>query len=105
MENYEPFNLCSSNEDVLILSFFFLNSYGLFSQTSTSDSSLIPSSSAKLLDNGIDMIEFLGRVVGKALYEGFYWTIVFHMYLCKNFYGAIVFWMNYQHLILSFIEV
>jgi ubiquitin-protein ligase E3 B len=22
------------------------------------------------LDNGIDMIEFLGRVVGKALYEG-----------------------------------
>ncbi|KAM0874648.1 hypothetical protein ACQ4PT_037331 [Festuca glaucescens] len=36
--------------------------YGLFSQTSTSDSSLIPSSSAKLLDNGIDMIEFLGRV-------------------------------------------
>lgn len=44
--------------------------YGLFSQTSTSDSSLIPSSSAKLLDNGIDMIEFLGRVVGKALYEG-----------------------------------
>uniref|UniRef100_A0ACD5W8W1 Uncharacterized protein n=1 Tax=Avena sativa TaxID=4498 RepID=A0ACD5W8W1_AVESA len=44
--------------------------YGLFSQTSTADSSLIPSSSAKLLDNGIDMIEFLGRVVGKALYEG-----------------------------------
>uniref|UniRef100_A0A0D9VXI6 HECT-type E3 ubiquitin transferase n=1 Tax=Leersia perrieri TaxID=77586 RepID=A0A0D9VXI6_9ORYZ len=31
---------------------------------------LIPSNSAKLLDNGIDMIEFLGRVVGKALYEG-----------------------------------
>ncbi|XP_044367943.1 E3 ubiquitin-protein ligase UPL7 isoform X2 [Triticum aestivum] len=44
--------------------------YGLFTQTSTSDSSIIPSSSAKLLDNGIDMIEFLGRVVGKALYEG-----------------------------------
>uniref|UniRef100_A0A0E0D4M4 HECT-type E3 ubiquitin transferase n=1 Tax=Oryza meridionalis TaxID=40149 RepID=A0A0E0D4M4_9ORYZ len=44
--------------------------YGLFSQASASDSSLIPSNSAKLLDNGIDMIEFLGRVVGKALYEG-----------------------------------
>ncbi|AQK63815.1 E3 ubiquitin-protein ligase UPL7 [Zea mays] len=44
--------------------------YGLFSQTSASDTSLIPSNSAKLLDNGIDMIEFLGRVVGKALYEG-----------------------------------
>ncbi|KAL6637123.1 hypothetical protein ACP70R_024695 [Stipagrostis hirtigluma subsp. patula] len=43
---------------------------GLFSQTSASDSSLIPSNSAKLSDNGIDMIEFLGRVVGKALYEG-----------------------------------
>jgi ubiquitin-protein ligase E3 B len=70
MENYEPFNLCFSNAEALILFFFFLNSYGLFSQTSTSDSSLIPSSSAKLLDNGIDMIEFLGRVVGKALYEG-----------------------------------
>ena len=47
-----------------------LNRYGLFSQTSTSDTSLIPSNSARLLDNGIDMIEFLGRVVGKALYEG-----------------------------------
>jgi hypothetical protein len=46
------------------------NRYGLFSQASASDSSLIPSNSAKLLDNGIDMIEFLGRVVGKALYEG-----------------------------------
>ncbi|KAG2536101.1 hypothetical protein PVAP13_9NG157200 [Panicum virgatum] len=44
--------------------------YGLFSQTSASDTSLIPSNSARLLDNGIDMIEFLGRVVGKALYEG-----------------------------------
>ncbi|XP_062212057.1 E3 ubiquitin-protein ligase UPL7 [Phragmites australis] len=44
--------------------------YGLFSQTSVSDSSLIPSNSAKLLDNSIDMLEFLGRVVGKALYEG-----------------------------------
>nr|XP_043633648.1 E3 ubiquitin-protein ligase UPL7 isoform X2 [Erigeron canadensis] len=44
--------------------------YGLFTQTSTSDRLLIPSSAARFADNGIQMIEFLGRVVGKALYEG-----------------------------------
>lgn len=44
--------------------------YGLFCQTSTVDRLLIPNSSAKYLDNGLQMIEFLGRVVGKALYEG-----------------------------------
>nr|XP_048321296.1 E3 ubiquitin-protein ligase UPL7 isoform X2 [Ziziphus jujuba var. spinosa] len=44
--------------------------YGLFSQTSTSDRLLIPNASARYLENGIQMIEFLGRVVGKALYEG-----------------------------------
>lgn len=44
--------------------------YGLFSQTSTPDRHLIPNASARYLDNGIQMIEFLGRVVGKALYEG-----------------------------------
>ncbi|KAK9921117.1 hypothetical protein M0R45_029643 [Rubus argutus] len=44
--------------------------YGLFSQTSTSARLLIPNPSARYLQNGIQMIEFLGRVVGKALYEG-----------------------------------
>lgn len=44
--------------------------YGLFSQTSTSDRLLIPNASARYLENGIQLIEFLGRVVGKALYEG-----------------------------------
>ncbi|KAK9153824.1 hypothetical protein Sjap_001304 [Stephania japonica] len=44
--------------------------YGLFSQTMTSERLLIPNTSARLLDNGIQMIEFLGRIVGKALYEG-----------------------------------
>ncbi|KAG5043836.1 hypothetical protein JHK87_007751 [Glycine soja] len=44
--------------------------YGLFSQTSTSDRLLIPTASARYLENGLQMIEFLGRVVGKALYEG-----------------------------------
>ncbi|KAL5704766.1 HECT-type E3 ubiquitin transferase [Ranunculus cassubicifolius] len=44
--------------------------YGLFTQTSTSERHLIPKVSAKLVENGVQMIEFLGRVVGKALYEG-----------------------------------
>ncbi|XP_061955023.1 E3 ubiquitin-protein ligase UPL7 [Populus nigra] len=44
--------------------------HGLFSQTSTSERHLIPNPTAKYLENGIQMIEFLGRVVGKALYEG-----------------------------------
>ncbi|KAF7148688.1 hypothetical protein RHSIM_Rhsim03G0085000 [Rhododendron simsii] len=44
--------------------------YGLFSQTSTSDRLLIPNTAARFIDNGIQRIEFLGRVVGKALYEG-----------------------------------
>lgn len=44
--------------------------YGLFSQTSTSDRLLIPNTAARFLENGIQMIEFLGRIVGKALYEG-----------------------------------
>jgi ubiquitin-protein ligase E3 B len=61
--------------DAMMLNFFLLlhsnlDRYGLFSQTSASDSNLIPSNSAKLLDNDIDMIEFLGRVIGKALYKG-----------------------------------
>ncbi|CAI0408176.1 unnamed protein product, partial [Linum tenue] len=44
--------------------------YGLFSQTSTSDRLLVPNPAARYLENGIQMMEFLGRVVGKALYEG-----------------------------------
>ncbi|XP_061352412.1 E3 ubiquitin-protein ligase UPL7 [Gastrolobium bilobum] len=48
----------------------FAPEYGLFSQTSTSDRLLIPTASARYLENGFQMIEFLGRVVGKALYEG-----------------------------------
>ncbi|KAF8042732.1 hypothetical protein BT93_A1151 [Corymbia citriodora subsp. variegata] len=44
--------------------------YGLFTQTSTEDRLLMPNISAKYLENGLQMIEFLGRIVGKALYEG-----------------------------------
>lgn len=48
----------------------FAPEYGLFSQTSTSDRLLIPNTAARFLENGTQMIEFLGKVVGKALYEG-----------------------------------
>ncbi|PIA43478.1 hypothetical protein AQUCO_01900105v1 [Aquilegia coerulea] len=44
--------------------------YGLFTQTPTSERHLVPNISARLIENGIPMIEFLGRIVGKALYEG-----------------------------------
>ncbi|RAL44564.1 hypothetical protein DM860_003323 [Cuscuta australis] len=43
---------------------------GLFTQSSTSDRLLIPNSAARFLENGIQMIEFLGKIVSKALYEG-----------------------------------
>ncbi|XP_057818767.2 E3 ubiquitin-protein ligase UPL7 isoform X1 [Cryptomeria japonica] len=44
--------------------------YGLFLQTLTDERLLFPHPPARLLGNGVQMIEFLGRVVGKALYEG-----------------------------------
>ncbi|KAF9591719.1 hypothetical protein IFM89_006065 [Coptis chinensis] len=44
--------------------------YGLFAQSSTSERHLVPNISARSVDNGMQMIEFLGRIVGKALYEG-----------------------------------
>ncbi|KAH9605964.1 hypothetical protein KSS87_020716 [Heliosperma pusillum] len=44
--------------------------YGLFCQTSTSERLLIPNTAARFIENGIQMIEFLGKIVGKALYEG-----------------------------------
>uniref|UniRef100_A0A7N0UAZ7 HECT-type E3 ubiquitin transferase n=1 Tax=Kalanchoe fedtschenkoi TaxID=63787 RepID=A0A7N0UAZ7_KALFE len=44
--------------------------YGLFCQTATSERLLIPSTAARSQENGIELIEFLGKIVGKALYEG-----------------------------------
>eukprot|EP00252_Welwitschia_mirabilis_P024162 TRINITY_DN7059_c0_g3_i3.p1 TRINITY_DN7059_c0_g3~~TRINITY_DN7059_c0_g3_i3.p1 ORF type:complete len:797 (+),score=144.37 TRINITY_DN7059_c0_g3_i3:224-2392(+) len=44
--------------------------FGLFMQTSTEERLLFPHPLARFLSNGIPMIEFLGRIVGKALYEG-----------------------------------
>lgn len=53
-----------------LCNWFYFVRYGLFTQTLTSDRHLIPNTAARFLDNGIQMIEFLGRIVGKALYEG-----------------------------------
>lgn len=58
--------------------------YGLFSQTSTSDRLLIPNTAARYLENGIQTIEFLGRIVGKALYEGILLDFCFsHVFVQK----------------------
>ncbi|KAJ8754173.1 hypothetical protein K2173_002072 [Erythroxylum novogranatense] len=58
--------------------------YGLFTQTPTSDRLLIPNSTARYLENGVQMIEFLGRVVGKALYEGILLDYAFsHVFVQK----------------------
>lgn len=42
--------------------------YGLF--TSTSDGLAYPQPAATKIPNGLGLLEFLGLVVGKALYEG-----------------------------------
>ncbi|XP_062117450.1 E3 ubiquitin-protein ligase UPL7 [Humulus lupulus] len=65
----------------------FAPEYGLFSQTSTSDRLLIPNASAKYLENGVQMIEFLGRVVGKALYEGILLDYSFSLVFVQKLLG------------------
>ncbi|XP_024536695.1 E3 ubiquitin-protein ligase UPL7 isoform X1 [Selaginella moellendorffii] len=44
--------------------------YGLFQQTATEERFLFPHPAASSLGQGLRTIEFLGRIVGKALYEG-----------------------------------
>ena len=44
--------------------------YGLFVQAATEEGLLYPHPAAAFLGHGLPMIEFLGRIVGKALYEG-----------------------------------
>ncbi|CAK9258356.1 unnamed protein product [Sphagnum jensenii] len=44
--------------------------YGLFVQTATEEGLLFPHAAAARLGHGLRMLEFLGRIVGKALYEG-----------------------------------
>ncbi|KAL3681995.1 hypothetical protein R1sor_000017 [Riccia sorocarpa] len=44
--------------------------YGLFVQTATEEGLLYPHSAAASLGHGLQMIEFLGQIIGKALYEG-----------------------------------
>lgn len=60
---------------------------GLFSQTSTSECNLIPNVYARFLDNGIQLIEFLGRVVGKALYEGILLDYSFSLVFVQKLLG------------------
>ncbi|KAL5740695.1 hypothetical protein ACOSQ2_029875 [Xanthoceras sorbifolium] len=62
----------------------FAPEYGLFSQSSSSDRLLIPNAATRYLENGIQMFEFLGRVVGKALYEGILLDYAFsHVFVQK----------------------
>ncbi|KAJ0963179.1 hypothetical protein J5N97_028301 [Dioscorea zingiberensis] len=61
--------------------------YGIFSQTSTSERFLIPNMSLGLLDNGFEMIEFLGRVVGKALYDGILLDYSFSLVFVQKLLG------------------
>ncbi|MCO5588845.1 hypothetical protein L7F22_042805 [Adiantum nelumboides] len=44
--------------------------YGLFAQRETDEGLLFPHSAAGKLQHGLQMLEFLGRIVGKAIYEG-----------------------------------
>lgn len=60
--------------------------FGLFSQTTT-DGNLVPNLSARLLDKGMEMIEFLGRVVGKALYEGILLDYSFSLVFVRKLLG------------------
>jgi ubiquitin-protein ligase E3 B len=81
--------------EAMMLNFFLLfhsnlDRYGLFSQTSASDSNLIPSNSAKLLDNDIDMIDFSWSV-GKALYEGILLDYSFSSVFVQKFLGRYCF--------------
>ncbi|MCO5566709.1 hypothetical protein L7F22_020388 [Adiantum nelumboides] len=44
--------------------------YGLFAQRETDEGLLFPHPAAGKLQHGLQMLEFLGRIVGKAIYEG-----------------------------------
>lgn len=58
--------------------------YGLFCQTSTAEGSLVPNTMARFLENGVQLMEFLGQIVGKALYEGILLDYTFaHVFVQK----------------------
>ncbi|KAJ1691760.1 hypothetical protein LUZ63_015915 [Rhynchospora breviuscula] len=61
--------------------------FGLFTQTSTSDSNLIPCMSARILPNGMEMLEFLGQIVGKAMYEGILLDYSFSLVFVQKLLG------------------
>ncbi|XP_078436583.1 ubiquitin-protein ligase 7 [Wolffia australiana] len=62
--------------------------YGYFCQSSTSEGFLIPNACARFLDNGIEMIEFMGRMVGKALYEGILLEYCFSLSFVQKLVGS-----------------
>lgn len=58
--------------------------YGLFTQKETEEGFLFPHPAAGNLQHGLPMIEFLGRIVGKAVYEGILLDYSFsHVFLWK----------------------
>ncbi|KAG9459268.1 hypothetical protein H6P81_003776 [Aristolochia fimbriata] len=61
--------------------------FGLFSQASMSERTLIPNMAARYRENGIQMIEFLGQVVGKALYEGILLDYSFSLVFVQKLLG------------------
>ena len=64
--------------------FLFPCSYGLFTQKETEEGRLFPHPAAGDLQHGLPMIEFLGRIVGKAMYEGILLDYSFsHVFIWK----------------------
>lgn len=58
--------------------------YGLFTQRDTEEGLLFPHPAAGNLQHGLRMIEFLGRIVGKAMYEGILLDYSFsHVFIWK----------------------
>ncbi|KAI5061390.1 hypothetical protein GOP47_0023895 [Adiantum capillus-veneris] len=58
--------------------------YGLFAQRETDEGLLFPHAAAGKLQHGLQMLEFLGRIVGKAIYEGILLDFSFsHVFIWK----------------------
>lgn len=58
--------------------------YGLFAQREAEEGFLFPHPAAGNLQHGLRMIEFLGRIVGKAMYEGILLDYCFsHVFIWK----------------------
>lgn len=73
-------------------------SYGLFVQTATEEGLLYPSTAAAYLEDGLPMVEFLGRIVGKALYEGILLEYPFAPLFVSKLMGRYAFLDELSHL-------